>query len=65
MSRYYLNCPECRTRMIRTGEKVEENYDINGLPIYRREYKCPGCGRFFIYSEDGNFFTPGRFEEVK
>lgn len=44
MSRYYLHCPECGTRMIRTGEEVE------GAPD-SREYKCPGCGSFFAYSE--------------
>ena len=44
MSRCYLRCPECGTRMFRTGEKVEDTPD--GI-----EYKCPGCGGFFVYSE--------------
>jgi predicted RNA-binding Zn-ribbon protein involved in translation (DUF1610 family) len=60
MKKYYMSCPNCGIRMRRTGEKAEEEYGC-----YRREYECPNCGRFWIYSEYRNLIIPGRFKNWK
>ena len=52
--KYYLHCPNCNTRMRRTGRKEEEHYGL-----YLREYECPGCGRLWTYSEYRNMFYMG------
>jgi len=57
--KYYMSCPDCRTRMRRTGKKVRETKSIEGNWIYEREYECPNCGKIWAYSEYRNLFTPG------
>jgi uncharacterized protein with PIN domain len=58
MTKYYLHCPDCRTRMKRTGNKEIEHYSVDRppRPIYRREMECPGCGRVREYSESKNMW---------
>jgi endogenous inhibitor of DNA gyrase (YacG/DUF329 family) len=47
----YVNCPECRRRMRRSGEKtlVKDN-------AYLRTYKCPACGHEARFDESRNSF---------
>jgi len=64
--RYYAHCPECRTRMVRTGQKrwVAEgsNYGRK-VDLYEWEYECPNCGKYWLYNVARNWFTPGSFKE--
>ena len=55
----YINCPDCQTRMIRTGKKEREHRSLDGNWIYKREYECKRCGKVIIYSESGNFIIHG------
>ena len=62
MNKYYLQCPDCGVRMVRTGKKIEVAPAVRDREptwLYRIEYKCPNCGSFFIYSEDRNAIVPG------
>jgi phage terminase large subunit GpA-like protein len=54
--RYYVSCPDCRTRMVRTGKKVKEYRSLYETWVYKREYKCPGCSLVIGYSESRNCF---------
>ena len=54
--RYYVSCPDCRTRMVRTGKKIKEDRSLDGIWIYKREYECPGCRLVIGYSESRNCF---------
>jgi len=56
---YYVSCPDCRTRMKRTGKKQKEQEALSGDWLYQREYKCGDCGRFFVYSELKNWISKG------
>ena len=58
--RYYVSCPDCRTRMRRTGPKREVARTVNGEPLYAREYECSGCGAFFVYDVSKAFFHRGK-----
>jgi len=58
MKRYYMTCPDCHTRMVRTGKK-EKEYRIEGQLVYRREYGCKNCGTTRIHSESRNYFVEG------
>ena len=33
--RYYVSCPDCRTRMVRTGKKVKEYRSLYETWVYK------------------------------
>ncbi len=53
--KYYLHCPDCKTRMIKTGEKAAR-YSVGDVTLNVREYKCPYCTQYFLYDETRNLF---------
>jgi hypothetical protein len=55
-TRYYISCPVCRCRMVRTGNKEIETLSIDNEKIYRREYRCNRCGNIRWYSESRNMY---------
>jgi DNA-directed RNA polymerase subunit RPC12/RpoP len=65
MGKYYVRCPYCRIRAVRTGKKLKEVQDINGNWIYLREYKCPKCGCLFIHSPFHSCIWYGSIEQIK
>jgi DNA-directed RNA polymerase subunit RPC12/RpoP len=62
--KYYVRCPSCRSRAVRTGKKVKEVRTINGDWIYIREYKCPKCGCLFTHSPFHNAIFNVPIEEM-
>ena len=63
MSKYYMACPNCRTRMVRTGKKIKEDRSLDGIWTYKREYQCPGCSLIIGYSEYRNSMYYGGFDD--
>ena len=59
--RYYVACPNCRTRMARTGKKTKEYRSLNDIWFYKREFECLGCGLVLAYSESRDLIIRGRF----
>ena len=57
--RYYVACPDCRTRMVRTGRRTGQQRSREGRMLYTREYQCPGCARVRLYSESSSLFVSG------
>jgi len=53
-NRYYITCPDCYTRMVRTGKNLVEKIGMNDEKIYSREYYCSNCGLIISYSESRN-----------
>jgi len=60
--KYYSHCPDCRTRMKRTGKNQREAPTREGRWIYAREYECPKCGSIWVYSEYYNSFRRGNLQ---
>lgn len=56
----YHSCPDCRTRMKRTGKKENDTQTLNGGWLYIREYECPSCGSIWVFDENHGLFTRGR-----
>lgn len=63
MSKHYEHCPDCHTRMVRTGQKTKETQTLDGGWLYTREYECNGCGKCWLYNEARNLFYRGRIVE--
>lgn len=62
MKRYYKACPECRIWMIRTGKKEKLEYIANLPRLYRIEYRCPHCLRFWTYNEYTKLIEAGQLD---
>lgn len=60
MSKYYLICPECKTRLRRTGKKRKEEQTLEGSWLYLREYECPKCNVLWTYSELRSLYQKGQ-----
>ncbi len=59
MKRHYITCPDCHTRMARTGNKEKEYPDAEGYWLYKREYECKNCGTLMIFWESRDLLFPG------
>jgi len=49
--RFYIHCPTCMTRMVRTGYKEVIGRATDHARVHRREYQCGNCGRLWMYDE--------------
>lgn len=58
MNRRYITCPDCRSRMVRTGKK-EKEFRSEGQWVYIREYECKNCGTTRIHSESKDYLIQG------
>ena len=54
--RHYIHCPNCHTRMVRTGKKEQVATATDVTKVYKRQYKCPACSRLWVYDEVRNWF---------
>lgn len=59
MKRHYITCPDCNTRMVRTGNKEKEYLSLDDRWLYKREYECKNCGEVMIHWESRNLTFPG------
>ena len=62
MNRFYVHCPNCHTRMVRTGKKEEVGTGSDfgrKIKLYEREYECPNCERVWVYDEVRNWIRVG------
>jgi hypothetical protein len=63
--RYYISCPVCKTRMIRTGRKIQGQCPIFKDKVCTREYECPSCGLVCRHSETENRTFSGGFDDFE
>ena len=60
---YYLQCENCKKRLVRTGKKAQKRETRSGW-FYIREFECPDCGRVYIFDEDKKTIALGELPKA-